>query len=134
MRAVRGWVDAVCWCSHRGGAKERQTLATGTGLVMAREGVVIDRYVGRIVHGSVPGCRSHPRSTELFDGAGVWGAAGGELDWARNTRTAVPPHRYDALHVTLLLPCSVGLPTAVYRQPPAAPDNRRAFGRLCSEP
>jgi hypothetical protein len=113
------------------GAKERQTLATGTGLVMAREGVVIDRYVGRIVHGSVPGCRSHPRSTELFDGAGVWGAAGGELDWARNTRTAVPPHRYDALHVTLLLPCSVGLPTAVYRQPP---DNRRAFGRLCSEP
>ena len=74
-RAARGWVDAACWCSHRG-ATERQTLATGTGLVRAREGVVIDRYVGRIVHGSVPGCRSHPRSTERrLTRLGVWGVA-----------------------------------------------------------
>ena len=29
----RGWVDAARWCSHRGGANARQTLATGTGLV-----------------------------------------------------------------------------------------------------
>jgi hypothetical protein len=33
--------------------------------------VVIDWYIGRIVHDSVPGCRSHPRSTERsFDELG----------------------------------------------------------------
>jgi hypothetical protein len=74
---VGGWTRRGF--SHRGGAKRRQTLAIGQVFVSAAggaEGVVIDRYVGRIVHGSVPGCRSHPRSTERrLTRLGAWGAA-----------------------------------------------------------
>jgi hypothetical protein len=70
---VGGWTRRGF--SHRGGAKRRQTLAIGQAAGGA-EGVVIDRYVGRIVHGSVPGCRSHPRSTERrLTRLGAWGAA-----------------------------------------------------------
>jgi hypothetical protein len=61
------------------GVKRAATLATGTGLVRAREGVVIARYVGRIVHESVPGCMSHPRSTERrLTRLGLGRCAGGE--------------------------------------------------------
>jgi hypothetical protein len=75
------------------GAKERQTLATGTGLVRAREVVVIDRYVGMIVHESVPGCRPHPRSTERsFNWTGFGRCASGEPG-------LVALVQMDALHV-----------------------------------
>ena len=94
---MRGWVNAACWCSHRGGAKERQTLqanpvATGTGLVRGWEGVVIDRYVGKIVHERVSGCRFHPRSTERsFDAIGVW-AQVGEPDLLAQVEMDTPLH------------------------------------------
>ena len=69
---VEKWRRAVCRrvdarYSHGGGGKKSGKPYDRTGLVRGAvwaEVVVIDRYVGRIVHGSVPGCRFHPRSTE----------------------------------------------------------------------
>ena len=54
------------WTRRAGAPTVGQTPAQASGLRRGAgaEVCVVDRYVGRTVHESVPGCRSHPKSFE----------------------------------------------------------------------